>query len=69
MQQADQACFLSGGTSMSFILGYTIFIDAIALLALIFLAGMAVYQQKSAGLAVLALAVSFWAVIRLFNFI
>lgn len=54
---------------MSFILGYTIFIDAIALLALIFLAGMAVYQQKSAGLAFLALVVSFWAVIRLFNFI
>jgi len=54
---------------MSFLFDYTIFIDAVALFALIFLAGMAVYQQKSGGLAILALIVSFWAIIRLFNFI
>lgn len=54
---------------MQFLLSYTIFIDALALIALIFLAAIAVSQKQSGGLAIIALIAAFWAIIRLIGFI
>ncbi|WP_411505734.1 hypothetical protein [Brucella anthropi] len=54
---------------MQFLNDYATFIDVISLLCLIVLAVAGAIRQKSLVMIILALAVTFWAVVRFFKLI
>lgn len=54
---------------MQFLYDYSVFLDGVALFALVCLAIIATVQSKSAGMAIAAAIVSIWAIVRFFNLI
>lgn len=50
---------------MQFFYDYSIFLDVVALIGLVGLAIVAVVQNKSAAMGILAVVVSIWAIIRI----
>jgi hypothetical protein len=54
---------------MNFLYDYSIFIDGVALFALVGLALVAAIQNKNAFMTVVAVIVSIWAVLRFFALI
>lgn len=57
------------GMKMQFLYDYSVFLDGVALFALVCLAIIATVQSKSAGMAIAAAIVSIWAIVRFFNLI
>lgn len=54
---------------MQFLYDYSVFLDGVALFALVALAVAAAIQNKNAALAIVAIIVSLWAVVRFFGLI
>ncbi len=60
---------MDGGAKMQFLYDYSVFLDGVALFALVALAVAAAIQNKNAALAIVAIIVSLWAVVRFFGLI
>ncbi|GLU27502.1 hypothetical protein Brsp01_27350 [Brucella sp. NBRC 12950] len=59
----------NGGVKMQFLYDYSVFLDGLALFALVCLAVAAAVQNKSVIMAIVAIIVSIWSVVRFFGLI